>query len=200
RANLSVSLGGGRGKALHRKVLNQLRQFGERPGSVGALNCAVLQFCVRYYRHDRLLGFQAFEPSGHLRVPVLCKVDANVRVQHVAPPHRGSRSCGGVSWRPSAIKSSGKDCRRARARRKLRFGFRSMTSSPRRKISTSFTSKRNSLGRRTAWLFPDLKTRALLMVASSRKKYIRDVYTMQPVGMSFQLWLRGSLAWASPAS
>src|SRR4029077_8435747 len=99
---------------------------------------------------DRLLGFQTLKTGGHLRIPVLGEVDTNVRVQHVAARHSGSRSCGGESWRPSAIKSSGKDRRMASARRKLRFGFRSTTSSPRRKISTSFTSNRNSLGRRTA--------------------------------------------------
>ena len=38
-----------------------------------------------------------------------------------------------------------------------------ITSSPRRNISTSSVSKRNSFGRRTAWLFPDLNTRAVPM-------------------------------------
>src|SRR5580692_3714645 len=155
RSNLSISLSGGRRNAFHRNILNQFRQLGKRPRSLGTFICAVLQFSVRDCRHNRLLGVQALETSGHLGIPVFCEVDANVRVQHVAAPHNGSRSCGGESWRPSAMKSSGKACRMASARRKLRFGFRSTTSSSRRKISTSFTSKRNSLGRRTAWLLPD---------------------------------------------
>src|SRR5450759_2731890 len=41
---------------------------------------------------------------------------------------------------------------------------RSTTSSPRRKISTSSLSKRNSLGKRTAWLLPDRNTRAVDIV------------------------------------
>src|SRR5665811_1386568 len=50
---------------------------------------------------------------------------------------------------------------------------RSTTSSPRRKISTSSLSKRNSLGKRTAWLLPDRKTRAVDMV------HPLNVYTLK---------------------
>src|SRR3954447_16857922 len=49
---------------------------------------------------------------------------------------------------------------------KVRGFSRRTTSLPRRKISTSSLAKRNSFGRRTAWLFPDLKTLAVVTFAS----------------------------------
>jgi hypothetical protein len=48
---------------------------------------------------------------------------------------------------------------------------RNTISSPRRKISTSELLTRNFLGSLTAWLFPDLNTRAMAMTC------LADVYT-----------------------
>src|ERR1700756_4449400 len=48
---------------------------------------------------------------------------------------------------------------------------RNTISSPRRKISTSVLLTRNVFGSLTAWLFPDLNTRAMAMLCLS------DIYT-----------------------
>src|SRR6202171_6779829 len=48
---------------------------------------------------------------------------------------------------------------------------RNTISSPRRKISTSELLTRNFFGSLTAWLFPDLNTRAMAMICLS------DIYT-----------------------
>src|SRR3954470_2513920 len=58
---------------------------------------------------------------------------------------------------------------------KVRGFSRRTTSSPRRKISTSSLAKRNSFGKRTAWLFPDLNTLAVVTFASvyTRRRYGR---------------------------
>src|SRR3989338_760679 len=55
---------------------------------------------------------------------------------------------------------------------------RRTTSSPRRKISTSLVSNWNSLGKRTAWELPLLKTLAVLMAGLHQSctylEYIHD--------------------------
>src|SRR6266853_5494718 len=48
---------------------------------------------------------------------------------------------------------------------------RNTISSPRRKISTSELLTRNFFGSLTAWLFPDLNTRAMAMIC------LQDIYT-----------------------
>src|SRR5882724_9624452 len=62
-------------------------------------------------------------------------------------------------------------------------GFsRKTTSSPRRKTSTSFALKRNSLGNRTAWLLPERNTLAVVM--TNPPMYKRKVYTCEEASAS----------------
>src|SRR6266852_5303231 len=62
---------------------------------------------------------------------------------------------------------------------------RNTISSPRRKISTSELLTRNFFGSLTAWLFPDLNTRAMAMIC------FPDIYTSMYIHLQapiFELW------------
>src|SRR5713101_2972490 len=62
---------------------------------------------------------------------------------------------------------------------------RNTISSPRRKISTSELLTRNFFGILTAWLFPDLNTRAMAMIC------LPDIYTSMYIHLQapiFELW------------
>src|ERR1700719_4220640 len=89
---------------------------------------------------------------------------------------RSSRSCGGVSCRPSGKKSSGRLARISNALANPFPFSRNTISSPRRKISTSLLFSRNSFGNRTAWLLPERKTRAVAIWVHSFNIYAL-VYT-----------------------
>src|ERR1700722_5267851 len=67
--------------------------------------------------------------------------------------------------------SAGNSARKSRARTIPPAFSRNTISSPRRKISTSELLTRNFFGSLTAWLFPDLNTRAMAMLC------LPDVYT-----------------------
>ena len=89
------------------------------------------------------------------------------------------------------VREGGQDIRTGN---KFRGFSRSTTSLPRRKISTSSLAKRNSFGKRTAWLFPDLNTLAVVTFASvyTRRRYGRR--RSQPAIRRLQLnGLRGPL-------
>ena len=107
---------------------------------------------------------------------LLRDVNARVGVEHIPRRHKPRRRCGGWSCRPPDMKSSGIEESSTKARLSVRRGFRRTISSPRRNISTWLTSKRNSLGKRTAWLLPDLKIRAVGMTPSSSAS-IYETYT-----------------------
>src|SRR6266850_1065811 len=62
---------------------------------------------------------------------------------------------------------------------------RNTISSPRRKISTSELLTRNFFGSLTAWLFPDLNTRAMAMIC------LPDIYTAMYIHLQapiLELW------------
>ena len=107
-------------------------------------------------------------------------VDADIGIEQIARRnHSASRSCGGVFWRPSAMKSSGKLVKISKACPAVRGPSRNTTSSPRRKISTSLVLKRNSLGKRMAWLLPDRKTLAVGTLEALQKRIYLSVYTRE---------------------
>src|SRR5882672_4637844 len=95
RSNLAIRLRGGWRKAFYWNVLDQFRQLRKGQLPLVALVCAMMQLPVGDCQHDQLLWSQAFEAGGYLGMPVLCEVNANVRIQHVTAHQNGSRSCGG---------------------------------------------------------------------------------------------------------
>src|SRR4029078_506152 len=82
--------------------------------------------------------------------------------------HSSSRDCGGSLFiRSMASQSISRLAINSNARSRPLPLSLSTSSSPRRNISSSLPRTRNSFGKRTAWLFPDLKTRATAMGVSS---------------------------------
>src|SRR5664279_287129 len=169
--DFSVCFCSPRVKLLNWDVLNQFLQLGESLGLLATLARTVVEFSISNCRHDQLSRLQSLETGPDLRWPVFGDVYAHVRIQHVARLHSASRFWGGWSCRPWDIKSFGMAASAANARPRLRFGSLSTISSPRRRISTSSTSKRNCFGKRTAWLLPDLKIRAVFITIASSLKY-----------------------------
>src|ERR1700680_4261188 len=104
------------------------------------------------------------ESRGHFWRPVLPQMDADIGVEHIAGAHqRPLRRCGCGSLRFFGNMSAGNSASKS-STRTIPPGFsRNMISSPRRKISTSELLTLNFFGSLTAWLFPDLNTRAVTM-------------------------------------
>src|SRR5215472_17555272 len=93
--------------------------------------------------------------------------DRNARVGIEHPFHgRESRRSTSPGCSRSLIKSGGNFSKLSiRVSQDLAFG-RSTTALPTRLISTSFPVKRNSFGKRTAWLSPFLNNLAVFMAVS----------------------------------
>src|SRR5467141_3744041 len=102
------------------------------------------------------------ESRGHSWRPVLPQIDADIGVEHVAGAHhRPLRRCGCESLRFFGNMSAGNSASKSSTRTIPPAFSRNTISSPRRKISTSALLTRNFFGSLTAWLFPDLNTRAM---------------------------------------
>src|ERR1700730_10605977 len=105
------------------------------------------------------------ESRGHFCRPVLPQIDADIGVEHVAGAHhRPLRRCGRGSLRFFGNMSAGNSANKSSTRTIPPAFSRNTISSPRRKISTSELLTRNFFGSLTAWLFPDLNTRAVSIV------------------------------------
>src|ERR1700674_276571 len=105
------------------------------------------------------------ESCGHFWRPVLSQIDADIGVEHIAGAHqRPLRRCGRGSLRFLGNMSSGNSASKSSTRTIPPAFSRNTISSPRRKISTSELWTRNFFGSLTAWLFPDLNTRAIAMI------------------------------------
>src|ERR1700674_4653900 len=112
------------------------------------------------------------ESRGHLWGPVLPQIDADIGVEHIAGAHhRPLRRCGCGSLRFFGNMSAGNSASKSSTRTIPPAFSRNTISSPRRKISTSVLLTRNFFGSLTAWLFPDLNTRAIAMIC------LPDIYT-----------------------
>src|SRR5580693_5718539 len=112
------------------------------------------------------------ESRGHFWGPVLPQIDADIDVEHIAGAHqRPLRLCGRGSLRFLGNMSAGNLASKSSTRTIPPAFFRNTISSPRRKISTSELFTRYVLVSLTAWLFPDLKTRAMAMTC------LPDIYT-----------------------
>src|SRR5205823_1138170 len=114
------------------------------------------------------------ESCGHFWRPVPSQIDADIGVEHIAGAHhKPLRRCGCGSLRFFANMSAGKSASKSSTRTIPPAFSRNTISSPRRKISTSALLTRNFFGNLTAWLFPDLNTRAVAnrrMDMSMRRK------------------------------
>src|SRR5207253_11199807 len=105
------------------------------------------------------------ESRGHFWRPVLPQIDADIGVEHIAEAHhRPLRRCGCGSLRFFGNMSAGNLASKSSTRTIPPAFSRNTISSPRRKISTSELLTRNFFGNLTAWLFPDLNTRAMAMI------------------------------------
>src|ERR1700674_4670168 len=112
------------------------------------------------------------ESRGHLWGPVLPQIDADIGVEHIAGAHhRPLRRCGCGSLRFFGNMSAGNSASKSSTRTMPPAFSRNTISSPRRKISTSELLTRNFFGSLTAWLFPDLNTRAMAIIC------LTDIYT-----------------------
>src|SRR6202162_6722319 len=117
------------------------------------------------------------ESRGHFRGPALPQIDANIGVEHIAGSHqRPLRRCGRGSLRFFGNMSAGNSASKSSTRIIPPAFSRNTISSPRRKISTSLLVTRNFFGSPTAWLFPDLNTRAMAIFLPPGYIY-RNVYT-----------------------
>src|SRR5580693_5849856 len=113
------------------------------------------------------------ESRGHFWGPVLPQIDADIDVEHIAGAHqRPLRLCGRGSLRFLGNMSAGNLASKSSTRTIPPAFSRNTISSPRRKISTSELLTRNFFGSLTAWLFPDLNTRAMAMICLP--KYIQQ--------------------------
>src|SRR3979490_1741461 len=111
------------------------------------------------------------ESCGHFWRPVLPQIDADIGVEHIAGAHqRPLRRCGCGSLRFLGNMSAGNSANKSSTRTIPPAFSRNTISSPRRKISTSELFTRNFFGSLTAWLFPDLKTRAVSIT------HLLDIY------------------------
>src|SRR5438105_2160388 len=116
-------------------------------------------------------------------------VHADIGVQHESRLHQSPfRFCGLSFFRSPRSKSSGRFARISKTRSiGLCFSFRT-SSSPRRKISSSLLFTRNSFGSLTAWLFPDLNTRAVAIFDSLPRIYAQYIRNLgSPNGAGFAL-------------
>src|SRR5207302_768199 len=124
------------------------------------------------------------ESRGHFWRPVLPQIDADIGVEQIAESrHRPLRRCGCGSLRFFGNMSAGKSASKSSTRTIPPAFSRNTISSPRRKISTSELFTRNFFGNLTAWLFPDLKTRATVMIRLPyiyTLTYIRSQATFAP--------------------
>src|ERR1700733_12531957 len=112
------------------------------------------------------------ESRGHFRGPILPQIDAHIGVEHIAGAHqRPLRRCGWGSLRFFGNMSDGNSASKSSTRTIPPAFSRNTISSPRRKISTSELLTRNFFGSLTAWLFPDLNTRAVAIAG------LLDIYT-----------------------
>src|ERR1700724_799900 len=112
------------------------------------------------------------ESCGHFWRPVLRQIDAGFGVEHIAVAHhRPFLRCGCESLRFFGNMSAGNSASKSSTRTIPPACCRNTISSPRRKTSTSELLTRNCFGSLTAWLFPDLNTRAMAMVC------LPDIYT-----------------------
>src|ERR1700730_15131842 len=112
------------------------------------------------------------ESRGQFCRPVLPQIDADIGVEHIAGAHqRPLRRCGCGSLRFFGNMSAGNSASKSSTRTIPPAFSRNTISSPLRKISTSELLTRNFFGSLTAWLFPDLNTRAMAMISLS------DIYT-----------------------
>src|SRR6266853_3647850 len=115
---------------------------------------------------------QSAESRCHFRRPVLPQIDADIRVEHVAGAHhKPLRRCGCESLRFFGNMSAGNSASKSSTRIIPPTFSRNTISSPRLKISTSKLLTRNFFGSLTAWLFPDLNTRAVSIV------HLHNIYT-----------------------
>src|SRR6266481_850609 len=127
------------------------------------------------------------ESCGHFWGPVLPQIDADIGVEHIAGAHhRPLRRCGCGSLRFFGNMSAGNSASKSSTRTIPPAFSRSTISSPRRKISTSELLTRNFFGSLTAWLFPDLNTRAMAMMC------LPDIYTAMYIHLQApipELWV-----------
>src|SRR5580700_10884754 len=112
------------------------------------------------------------ESCGHFWRPVLPQIDADIGVEHIpGARHKPLRRCGCRSLRFFGNMSAGNSASKSSTRTIPPAFSRNTISSPRRKISTSELLTRNFFGSLTAWLFPDLNTRAMAIIC------LTDIYT-----------------------
>src|SRR5580704_11302856 len=135
---------------------------------------AVKQFPVGHDRNHRFTWWQSSEVSNHILRPPLAQIYAGIRVEQIACCHQSPLRRWGfrLSFTEESIGSS---ARISRTRSIVPFFSLKTISSPRREISSSLLLTRNFFGNRTAWLFPDLNTRATVNVRTLL--YILAVYT-----------------------
>src|SRR5829696_215892 len=163
---------------LHRDEGHQPVERRQRPIGHGSLLHAETELPVADDRDHGLVRPKCLKAVKDGTWAALTNPDEDVGVEHVAQRHHSPlRTCGGLSSMVSrSVKApSGSSHQALIASIKVRGFSRSTTSSPRRKISTSSLANRNSFGKRTAWLFPDLKTLAVVTFASvyTRRRYGR---------------------------
>src|ERR1700687_2713710 len=117
------------------------------------------------HRYNGVAMLHLAESRGHFWGPVLPQIDADIGVEHIAGAHqRPLRRCGWGSLRFFGNMSDGNSASKSSTRTIPPAFSRNTISSPRRKISTSELLTRNFFGSLTAWLFPDLNTRAMAMI------------------------------------
>src|SRR6516162_3979604 len=141
---------------------------------------AIKQLPIGNHRQDCITVLHVAEACGYLGRPVLPQIDAHMGVEHITDGHcylyRPLRRCGCGSLRFLENMSAGNSASKSRTRTMSPAFSRKTISSPRRKISTSELLTLNFLGSLTAWLFPDLNTRAVAMCHLLLNIYI-TVYT-----------------------
>src|ERR1700722_5191319 len=134
-----------------------------------AAGVAVAQFKQRDHRETDLrpqpqLLRQAEPNRGDAAVDDVNR-DVGVETDHLSKKTRGSGSAGASSGMPSGRKSrppsSSRRANHASASKGCFFSGSRITLSPTLLTRTSVPSKRNSLGRRTAWLRPDMNSLAV---------------------------------------
>src|SRR5208337_594340 len=140
----------------------------QRRNPLFALGCPIEQLSISNHGKPCFSRTELAESAQHFLRSFLPDVNTDVRIQQIARLHHNPlRFCGRSFSRPISSRSSGKPASRSNARTMVPSFSRRTISSPRRKISTSLLFSRNCFGSRTAWLFPDRNTLAVLMPYTS---------------------------------
>src|SRR5580704_15772965 len=158
--------------------MDQFPESLQRGRPLRAFRRAIEQLAIGDDGKRRFSRAKLAEAAQNFLRPSLANVDADICVQQIARLHYNPlRFCGLSFSRPGSARSSGRSASRSKARTRVSGFSRKTISSPLRKISTSSVFSRNCFGSRTAWLFPDLNTRAVPMhhLECIYMKYIQNL-------------------------